>query len=90
MQYNNQPIEIISSKTVFGKSITKIRILATGQTMARCQDGLLRGREFHPIARAWLSVLGSRIIGNRWASHHVKGIAAHPRANALPSPGGEA
>lgn len=56
--------------------------------MARCQDGLLRGREFHPIARAWLSVLGSRIIGNRWASHHVKGIAAHPRANALPSPGG--
>lgn len=33
MQYNNQPIEIISSKTVFGKSITKIRILATGQTI---------------------------------------------------------
>lgn len=33
MQYNNHPIEIISSKTVFGKSITKIRILATGQTM---------------------------------------------------------
>lgn len=33
MQYNNQQIEIISTKTVFGKSITKIRILATGQTM---------------------------------------------------------
>lgn len=33
MQYNNQPIEIISSKTVFGKSITKIQILATGQTI---------------------------------------------------------
>ena len=33
MQYNNQPIEIISSKTVFGKSITKIRILSTGQTI---------------------------------------------------------
>lgn len=33
MQYNNQPVEIISSKTVFGKSITKIRILATGQTI---------------------------------------------------------
>lgn len=33
MQYNNQPIEIISTKTVFGKSITKIRILATGQTL---------------------------------------------------------
>ena len=33
MQYNNQPIEIISSKTVFGKSITKIRILSTGQTL---------------------------------------------------------
>ena len=33
MQYNNQPIEIISSKTVFGKSVTKIRILSTGQTL---------------------------------------------------------
>lgn len=33
MQYNNQPVEIISSKTVFGKSITKIQILATGQTI---------------------------------------------------------
>ena len=33
MQYDNQPIEIISSKTVFGKSITKIRILSTGQTL---------------------------------------------------------
>ena len=33
MQYNNQPIEIISSKTVFGNSITKIRILSTGQTI---------------------------------------------------------
>ena len=33
MQYNKQPIEIISSKTVCGKSITKIRILSTGQTL---------------------------------------------------------
>ena len=33
MQYNNQQIEIISSKTVFGKSVSKIRILATGQTL---------------------------------------------------------
>ena len=33
MQYNNQTVEIISTKTVFGKSISKIRILATGQTM---------------------------------------------------------
>lgn len=33
MLYNNLPIEIISSKTVFGKSITKIRILSTGQMM---------------------------------------------------------
>ena len=36
MQYNNQPIEIISSKTVFGKSITKILILSTGQTLDVC------------------------------------------------------
>ncbi len=33
MLYNNQPIEVISSKTVFGKSVSKIRILATGQTL---------------------------------------------------------
>lgn len=33
MQYNNQPIEIISTKTVFGKSVSKVRILATGQTI---------------------------------------------------------
>ena len=33
MLYNNQPIEIISTKTVFGKSISKIRFLATGKTI---------------------------------------------------------
>lgn len=33
MQYNNQPIEIISTKTVFGKSVSKVRILSTGQTI---------------------------------------------------------
>lgn len=33
MQYNSQPIEVISTKTVFGKSVSKIRILATGQTL---------------------------------------------------------
>ena len=33
MLYNNQPIEIISSKTVFGKSVSKIRILSTGKTL---------------------------------------------------------
>lgn len=33
MQYNNHSVQILSTKTVFGKSITKIRILATGQTL---------------------------------------------------------
>lgn len=33
MLYNNQSIEIISTKTVFGKSVSKVRILSTGQTL---------------------------------------------------------
>ena len=33
MQYNNHSVQILSTKMVFGKAITKIRILATGQTL---------------------------------------------------------
>lgn len=33
MQYNNQAIEVLSSKKVFGRSISRIRILSTGEVL---------------------------------------------------------
>lgn len=79
MQYNNQSIEIISSKTVFGKSITKIRILATGQTMdVRTEEIVeesnqvtLQNLQFRAMAARVKNEIGSQTILSPYESNVV-------------------
>ena len=79
MQYNNQPIEIISSKTVFGKSVSKIRILATGQTFdVRTEEIIdetpevsLQNLQFRAMAARIKNEIGSQSILSPYESNVI-------------------
>lgn len=79
MQFNNQPIEILSSKTVFGKSISKIRILATGQTLDvrteeitnETRDVSLQNLQFRAMAARIKNEIGSQSILSPYESNVI-------------------
>ena len=79
MQYNNQPIEIISSKIVFGKSVSKIRILATGQTFdVRTEEIIdetpevsLQNLQFRAMAARIKNEIGSQSILSPYESNVI-------------------
>ena len=79
MQYNNQPIEVISSKTVFGKSVSKIRILSTGQTLDVRTEEItdetpevsLQNLQFRAMAARIKNEIGSQSILSPYESNVI-------------------